>query len=339
MAIINLFWNKDQKRIRAFWRLSIQIIILFILIPLGSLPIILLQMISPIKLTDAGFNPALEMISAVIMALAILFSVWLCGRWLDHRPFRDLGFHFSRQWAVDFAFGLALGAFLMILIFAAEYLFGWIDVRDYFHSSTPAISFESGLFQSFVIFILVGIYEETFSRGYQLRNLAEGLNLKAISPKSAVIIAWILSSSFFGILHAGNPNATFISTLNLVAAGLFLGFGFVLTGDLAISIGLHMTWNFFQGNVFGFPVSGSTPISSFIAITQKGNDWVTGGGFGPEAGAIGLFAILLGCILIATWVHYTRHDIKIQDCLAEYIRPGSPNEINNSTDLADADAD
>ena len=100
----------------------------------------------------------------------------------------------------------------------------------------------------------MGISEETVFRGYQLKNAAEGLNYASLGPRGAILPAWVLSSVFFAVLHADNPNATPVSTLNIALAGLMLGFGYVLTGELAIPIGLHITWNFFQGAVYGFPV-------------------------------------------------------------------------------------
>jgi len=95
-----------------------------------------------------------------------------------------------------------------------------------------------------------------------------------------------------------------VSTVHIVIAGVFLALGYLLTGELAIPIGLHITWNFFQGHVFGFPVSGTGKgRATLIAIAQGGNDTITGGQFGPEAGLIGLVALALGSILITLWVH------------------------------------
>ena len=156
------------------------------------------------------------------------------------------------------------------------------------------------------------------TRGYLLRNLAEGLNFKRIGPRTALIAAYIISSLIFGGLHAANPNASLTSTLSIALAGLFLGLGFVLTGELAIPIGLHISWNFFQGNVFGFPVSGAYAGPSFIAIQQAGPAWATGGAFGPEAGVIGLAAILLGCGLTLWWVRRRTGQLRMQTELAEY---------------------
>jgi hypothetical protein len=220
---------------------------------------------------------------------------------------------------MDLCFGLVLGAVLMIMIFLIELSAGWIT----FNGTLRAIgnSFLSGWLAALIGFISVGIYEEMLFRGYQLRNLVEGLNWKIWGSRSALWIGYLLSSSIFGLAHATNPNSTWVSTLNLVLAGLFLGLGFVLTGELAIPIGLHITWNFFQGNVFGFPVSGSRSGTSLISIQQGGPNLFTGGAFGPEAGLVGIFAILVGSILTVLYVRKTRGEVRMRTELADYQKP------------------
>ena len=169
-----------------------------------------------------------------------------------------------------------------------------------------------------VVFGLVGFYEEAFSRGYGLTNLAEGLNLPFLGPKRAVVAAWLISSVLFGVGHALNPHSSWISTLGVTAAGLQLGLGYVLTGRLGISIGLHFSWNFFQGNVFGFPVSGRDFQVSFLGILQGGPGVWTGGDFGPEAGLLGFLACLLGGLLILVWVRGVHGPLRLRGDLAVY---------------------
>jgi membrane protease YdiL (CAAX protease family) len=82
-----------------------------------------------------------------------------------------------------------------------------------------------------------------------------------------------------------------------------LGAGYVLSGSLATPIGLHITWNFSQANVYGFPVSGlDASRASFLTVEQNGPKAWTGGPFGPEAGLLTVFATLSGVALILLWV-------------------------------------
>jgi uncharacterized protein len=268
---------------------------------------------------DAGTGPVtaynlpfvFTFIAVVSLAMALL-TVWLAGRFLDRRPFADFGLHFGGAWWVDFAFGLGLGAALMTIIFGAQYALGWVSVTEAFVS--PGTGFLVGLVPPLVTYVCVGISEELISRGYQLRNGAEGLAGMGLSPRAAVLLAWALSSLFFGFLHAANPNATTFSILNIVLAGFMLGAGYALTGELAIPIGLHISWNLFQGPVFGFPVSGKqSGGSSVFVIGQNGPSLWTGGLFGPEGGLLGVIAIVVGCVLTFFYVRlrYGKADLEI----------------------------
>lgn len=346
---VNIFWNRDQRRIRALWRLVGQLILLVVLvlptqlaIALAAVAMLLFQAdITPGQLSDPAViqkildsqdmqalittSPFLMMFSTLLVLVAVLVSVWLAGRLLDRRPFANFGFHLGRNWWIDLGYGLGLGAFLMLLIFLVELAFGWVTVTGTMVTRDPDGAFLAAILAPLVMFVAVGIYEELFSRGYQLQNMAEGLKLKAIGPRGAIVIATLLSSAVFGLLHMTNPNASLVSTFNIFFAGVFiLSMGYILTGELAIPIGVHITWNFFQGNVFGFPVSGGDFGSAmFIAIQQGGPDLWTGGAFGPEAGLVGVVAVLLGGLLIALWVGWRYGRARLYMALAEApVRPG-----------------
>jgi membrane protease YdiL (CAAX protease family) len=250
-----------------------------------------------------------------------LLTVWLAGRFLDRRPFAGFGFHFGGAWWTDFAFGLGLGAALMSAVFCFQLASGWISVTEWFVS--PGIGFLVGLIPPLVIFLCTGVSEELVSRGYQLRNGAEGLAGMGMSPRAAVLLAWTLSSVFFGLLHGANPNATAFSIINIVLAGLMLGAGYVLTGELAIPIGLHISWNLFQGTVFGFPVSGiRTGGSSVLTLEVTGPSLWTGGPFGPEGGLLGVLAIVTGCALVILYVRLRRGRTSIEPSIA--VAPAPP---------------
>ncbi len=322
-----LFWDSEYRRLRTLWRLLLHLVILVVTIFVGSA---LLGIVATYLLTGevnyfAGLDPTgigvspqtlpfLNNVSTVTTAALIVISIWLAGRWLDRRRFADFGVHLSRTWWLDFAFGLGLGALLMLLIFLTEWAAGWITIEGAFRTASPQQSFAPALITPIITFVCVGIYEELLSRGYHLKNMAEGFS--GLGHRGAVILATLLSSSIFGLLHASNPNATAFSTFNIFLAGIFLALGYLLTGELAISIGLHMTWNFFQGNVFGFPVSGTQASpATVIAIRQAGDPLITGGAFGPEAGLIGIAAMIIGSLLIVAWVRLRTGTVRLHPSL------------------------
>lgn len=313
------FWNFEQGRPRALWRIVVQLVLAAGVVSLLSWPF---------NLIGGGVGRFIRM-TGVVQATGLLISLWLAGRLLDHRPFRQFGFSLRPRWWLDFGFGMALGAFLMLVIFLVELKAGWITITTAMHSSGKSLGAELLLFLG--MFVVVAIEEEVMARGYWLRNLAEGLNLRSLGPRAALWLAYLLSSSIFGLLHLFSPNATWISTFNLVLAGLFLGLPFVLSGELAACIGLHLTWNFFQGNVFGFPVSGGTPGTTIFAIQQGGPALLTGGAFGPEAGLIGLAAMGLGVLLILIWFHTLDGGVAMRYDLAVYTPPDGddlPSPVN-----------
>ena len=310
-----------EWRLRAGWRLLFQFLLLYVGTALaGSLTLVAVG--DPEAGGAARPSSAPNVPLYVVSALAAVASVWVAGRFLDRRPFSGFGLRFGRAWWFDLAFGLLLGASLISGIFLFELAAGWVTVTGAFRAGGGGAFFPV-ILAPVVLFLCVGFYEELFTRGYQLTNLAEGLNGPRLGPKRAILLAWILSSSFFGLLHAFNPNATVLSTLNVTLAGVMLGLGYVLTGELAISIGLHITWNFFQGNVFGLPVSGRDPVgATFLSTHQAGPELLTGGPFGPEGGLLGPAAMVVGMLLIAVRVRRGRGKLSLHLPLAESPRWG-----------------
>lgn len=322
------FFGEDHGRPGALWRLLIQFVLFQVLAVFLTTPLALAWSLFTPGGTAlggveiSGGRQAGFLIGVVASMAAALFSVWLAGR-LDRRPFRDFGFHLDGGWWLNFLFGLILGSALMTGIFFIELAFDWVTVTGSFRP-TPGAPFATSIILPLIAFLFVGIYEELVFRGYQLRNMAEGFNHPALGPRVAVLTAWAFSSVLFGVLHALSPNAGVVSTVNITLAGLMLGTGYVLTGELAVPIGLHVSWNFFEGNVFGFPVSGKRPLdATFISTKQAGPEIWTGGVFGPEGGLLVTFAAIAGILLTVLWVRLRSGRISVHTPLAEYPKRGS----------------
>ena len=328
---MRLFFDERTGRLRAPWRLLLQYLTYTVAISLFvDLLAAALLVAGPgssggLDTSVLAGSPLLPLVSGVAGLGGALLSVWLAGRFLDRRAFAEYGLHLSRGWWLDLFFGMVLGALLMTTVFVVELGLGWVTVTGVFESGLPGTPFGPALLVPAVLFLCVGFYEELVSRGYQLRNAAEGLNLPGVGPRGAVLLAWALSSAFFGYLHSANPNATPLSTINVALAGLMLGFGYVLTGELAIPIGLHVTWNFFQGAVFGFPVSGLNIVgATFLSIDQGGPALWTGGPFGPEGGLLAPAAMAVGILLTALWVRLRRGEVAVHAPIAQSPKPDRP---------------
>jgi membrane protease YdiL (CAAX protease family) len=232
--------------------------------------------------------------SQVAEFFAVTLSVFLARRFLDKRSFSSLGVNITRYLIADISAGFGIPFLMIGLIFLTERLMGWATVTGYAWNTDSLLTVFSQTLFVFLTYVLVGWNEELLSRGYQLQTLASGLN-----------ITWgvILSSAVFGVLHLGNFNATWRGAVGVFFAGLFLAYAYVLTGQLWLSIGLHIGWNFFEGVVFGFPVSGMGTYQ-LIQTAVNGPELWTGGAFGPEGGLVLIPALILGGLLI---YFYTRN--------------------------------
>ena len=283
--IATIFISPSEPRLRAGWRLLIQTIFLIILSVVAGLAF---YFISPSLLTSSSL-----LIGELAELFAFVGSIYLARRFLDKRSFIGLGFKIDKHVALDILAGIVITFIMMGSIFIAMQALGWLKFESFAWNIDPAQTVVSQVLLFFVIFTIVGFNEEFLFRGYHLQTITSGLNL---------FWGLIISSIVFGGLHLANPNATWVSAAGIFFAGLFLAYGYVRTQQLWLSIGLHLGWNFFEGVVFGFPVSGLS-IYPLMNIKVSGPIVWTGGAFGPEAGLIILPATALGAVLI---YFYTR---------------------------------
>ena len=110
-------------------------------------------------------------------------------------------------------------------------------------------------------------------------------------------VVYIVSSLIFGVAHLLNPNVAVLGIINIFLVGLLFAYMYDKTKSLWMPIGYHITWNYFQGNVFGFPVSGTTPHGLYGIDVSMGNNWLTGGSFGLEGGLLATLMIVLGFVV------------------------------------------
>jgi membrane protease YdiL (CAAX protease family) len=295
------FWNAGERRIRTGWRIGAFLGLVWLLFTAAR---------------AAGLAPRDPVDAAPLRFVLQVLAVLLCTRFLDRQWLAALGLQPSRAWLADFGFGLLLGALLMSGVFGLQWAAGFVVVDDLIRTSDDS-GFAGAFLRVLGALVAVGFYEEIVTRGYLLRNLAQGFTCRWLPPPAAILTACLLSSVLFGLGHAGNPNATIVSIVNVALAGVLLSLPYLLTGRLALPIGLHITWNLFQGAVFGLPVSGLLLPTTAIAATQVGPAAVTGGAFGPEGGLSGLAAMAAGAALVTFWTREREGRVAVHTPLAE----------------------
>ena len=275
-----IFMSPSEPRLRAGWRILLQTILFGLFFCVMAFPV-------------AWFGPGksqtwIMSFSTLVECFAITVSIFYARRFFDKRSFVSLGLSLKGVWLKDIFTGIGISMLMMGFIFIIALSSNWMEVETFAWAIDGSYKSIGQTLLWFLIFILVGWQEELLSRGYQLQNISDGMNL-----------TWgvIISSFAFALLHLFNPGASWISTLGILLAGLFLSLGYILTGQLWLPIGLHIGWNFFEGVVFGFPVSGLNPYA-LVKVNLTGPEIWTGGQFGPEAGLLLLPALLLGAILV-----------------------------------------
>lgn len=311
--ITKIFWNSDECRIRALWRLVLQLLIWL------AITIILLLVSQAIAIRSGMVTTEqFDNFEIFPEAIGALLTVWVASRLLDRRRLVEFGLHFDKDWWYDFGFGLFLGGILITAIFLIELVSGWVTITGTFVTGNSNNTFAVDILFPMFTFFLIGFEEELFFRGYILTNLAEGFNWKQINSRWAIVIATISSALLFTLLHANNPNASAFSASSVFLGGIILALGYILTGKMAIPIGFHITWNFFQASVYGFVVSGEDfNTATFFTIRQHGPELWVGNAFGPESGLLAIGAVILGCLLILLWVHLRYGSIRLHKAIAE----------------------
>lgn len=274
-----IFLSLNEPRLRAGWRLLLHTIFYVVLSFVVFLPAVLLgvdiQSIDSIPAQILGF-------------IVYTGSVYAARRWLDKLSFESLGLKVNLQALRDVLIGIGISALQMGSIYLVMLRLGWLAFEGFAWQFDPINTVITSTLTLFVVFLFVGWNEEIFSRGYHLQTITSGLNL-----------FWgvVISSVIFGWLHLGNPNSNWIAVAGIFFAGIYLAYGYTRTKQLWLSIGLHIGWNFFEGVVFGFPVSG-LDIYPLLRIKVNGPVIWTGGAFGPEAGLIVLPSLIIGGLLI-----------------------------------------
>ena len=226
--------------------------------------------------------------SAAVQLAATITATWLMLRFFDRRSFLSVGLSPSRGAVHDLGYGFLLGFAMVEVVIVVEVTTGMVAIEQISDMSALAFGSLTGVLG---LLLVAASAEEVLFRGYPFQRLVEG-----IGGGGAIA----LTSVLFGWMHAGNPDATALSMINTVLAGILFSVAYLKTQALWLPIGAHFAWNWTLA-VSGFPVSGLVVIEMpWRALSASGTVWLHGGGYGPEGGLVGTVVLGLGISIVAT---------------------------------------
>lgn len=295
--IKRLFWNSTENRLRAGWRILIQIIM--ISVPLAWL-------------AYRGVYSSGDQIDTRVSLTALpitLVSVYFLGRYIDKRKFSDYGLQLKLvSWQQDYAFGLLAGvlgasAYVLMLV-----LLGWAEIKPASNFGASGISIVAAFLISIITYAGVGVFEELL-RVYQVRNITEGLAGTRLGIAGAMLAAVFLAGCYSVVMHAASGDAVFL--VYVLVTGMIYGAFFLWTQRAALAMAIHFAWDFTFSSIFLLGSPGTQDATIFY-VPVDGVP-ASGANLLPIVGLLAKF-LLLGLVLM--WIKRREGNIQLQEELA-----------------------
>lgn len=268
----------NESQAKRFGKVTIDIIsfavLAVILVTIIGIPFLTVLQ----KLGKEGANKMFYFVlSETLMLVGVFLSAWIVWHFRGVSLAR-LKHSLAMRWQ-DWLSGMLLATVLYAVGFGISLLAGAIEVTG--------VTFNpSSLLISFVFFLLVAITEEFALRGFVLERMLQGGVNK--------FWALFLSAALFSLIHIGNPNFDFLSFINILLAGILLGSSYIYTRNLCFPIALHWFWNWIQGPVLGYEVSGNKFCDGLLTLHLPEANLINGGAFGFEGSILCTVLMIVG---------------------------------------------
>lgn len=219
------------------------------------------------------------------IGVAILIFIWV--QKVEKRKLSTMGF--TKVGAVkDYGIGFFIGLLLFSVVVVLLLILNQARVDQSLN-----LAFLAGALVIIPGWIIQGGTEEILTRGWFM---------PVLGARHGAVVGVIGSSVYFAVLHLLNAHVSAIALINICLVGVFAALYILRTGQIWGVCGFHSAWNWIQGSVFGFQVSGSdigTP--TIIKMSTIGNPVLSGGEFGPEASLVVSGVLLISVLLIVFW--------------------------------------
>lgn len=283
MAADNIVEKKEPERLPVWACIPLFVVVFFVCMGLyGILAQGFLSLVLGVEARHPGMVGYILLEGG--MLLAVLTATVIMLR-LERRPFSDLGLSVKGH-AKGLWYGFLMAVLLYLVGFGLSLVMGEVEVSGFQFRPLDLLG-------ALLFFGLVALFEEILMRGYILGHL--------LHTRLNKFLSLFISAALFAFLHIFNPEIAFLPMINLVLAGMLLGASYLYTRNLCFPLSLHFFWNWIQGPILGYQVSGNNFMSTMLKLHMPEENVLNGGAFGFEGSLICTVLMIVCTILIVWW--------------------------------------
>lgn len=247
----NLYLEQALTGRNQWWIYCLGLFFVFLSIMLGNMPILVALLLdggttlnTTMDLYNLGWSNNKLLLLMLMPFVFGLVGALIMIRMIHMRSIRSL---ITSRSTIDYS--RILTGFIIVLMISALFTFieYWTDPDTLFIRPFTISTIVLFLI-SILIIPLQAAFEEVMFRGY----LYQAFGLAARSR----IVAWIVTSALFGLMHFQNPEVSengFMAMMPYyIGMGLLLGLITIVDGGLELAVGVHAGTNFYSAFIVSY---------------------------------------------------------------------------------------
>ena len=288
--------ESESSRLRASVRALVPAVVTFVLVW------IVLSFVARSVLDTVNAGTVLSVYGDVLFRWlpVLVVAVWLVFE-LDRQSPRTYGFNVDRRWARD----LVAGSLVSLVSFGFAWTVGigrgTVAVKGNLQPTVETWGVFALIGSGLLVSLLVQtVYEEFVYRAIMISNLAEGARARGLSARWAIVGATATGVFAFGLYHL--PRGVIVA-VDSMFIGIAFAVPYLLTGNLALSIGVHLGRHAGAFFLVGDGLGGSMFLENIGLVTIQSEGFA-------------LFAVVwiaVVVVLVTAWVRATRGEIRIPE--------------------------
>lgn len=237
--------------------------------------------------TNTPLPPKLGVTSEGLQVFCVLAATAVMAL-IEKRSVLAYGYQGTAR-AARFFFGLVWGFMAISALVFTLWKAGWLAFDGQMLHGAVVWSYAA---KWGVVFLLVGLFEESLLRGYLQFTLTRGIGF------------WwgaLLLSFVFGFGHGSNPGESPVGLFAAGAIGLVFCISLWYTGSLWWAVGFHAAWDWGESYFYGTADSGMIVRGHLLGEHPVGTLLWSGGTTGPEGSLLVVPLILIAALLMWLW--------------------------------------